>query len=289
MINTEKLGFRRLSNSEIQQHIDNIIEDGYSVIKSYIDVDFCAEYKNLLDQIYLKNQENLEYFKTSAPIGFQNVIKNDRMVNNLVAYDPRFLTLSTLGDHLEILKFFLNDPYYGLIPQDDPNFILAQMNARAGIVGLPFHVDSRMVTGGYSSWSMQGYLAIEDLNKFNGGLMVIPKSHKSGIFPTKETTKFNEAVSLETKSGDFVLFSSQLHHATTEILKVEKPSWSILLTYRCWWCKQQFNLLSFVRSDIYRALSSNQKLILGAASVPSSEINASSSSRNGYSNLWDPS
>jgi hypothetical protein len=281
--------FRKLKGYEIKQHINNIISDGYSIIQNYVDVEYCEENKNLLDNIYGENKKKLGYFKSGSPVGFQNVIKDDYMINNLVAYDNNFLTLSTLGDHLEILKFFLNDPFYGLIPETDANFILAQLNARAGIVGIPFHVDTRMVTEGYTTWSMQCYLATEDIGSLNGGLIVISGSHKSGEFQKKEPTKKNDTISLDLKTGDIVLFSSQLHHATSKLSEGAKPVWTVLFTYRCWWCKQQFDLLSLVEKNTFTTLSDNQKFILGAGSVPPSKINASSSSRVGYLDMWSPS
>jgi hypothetical protein len=187
---------------------------------------------------------------------------------------------------LKVIKFFLNDPYYGLIPEDDCNFILAQMNARAGLVPLPYHVDTRMVTPGYQTWSIQGFLAVEPLNELNGGLIVIPGTHVTGTFPTKDTTNYDKAIALNLEAGDLVLFSSQLHHATASVTDENLPGWSVLLTYRSWWCKQQFSMYSLVDSKEWTNLSNNQKLLLGAASITPNQINASASARCGYENMW---
>lgn len=271
---------------EINNHIQDIVKNGFTIVKNYLTTSEVLNIKTNLNQLYVEQLTNKEFFDKGVPLGLQSVIAKDRMINNLVAYGKQFIDLATVGDHLKIIKFFLNDPYYGLIPENDCNFILAQMNARAGIVPLPYHVDTRMVTPGFQTWSIQGFLAIEGLNHLNGGLIVIPGTHSSGTFPTKDSIDYGKAVTLNLEAGDLVLFSSQLHHATAAVADENLIGWSVLLTYRSWWCKQQFSLYSLVGSKEWANLTDNQKLLLGAASITPSEINASASARCGYENMW---
>ena len=65
-------------------------------------------------------------------------------------------------------------------------------------------------------------------------------------------------------------------------LKKENTGWSLNLTYRSWWCKQQFDLWSMIDKKNKIALNENQKLILGGCSLVPLEKGASPSSRNGY-------
>ena len=69
--------------------------------------------------------------------------------------------------------------------------------------------------------------------------------------------------------------------------KKENTGWSLNLTYRSWWCKQQFDLWSMIEKRNKIALNENQKLILGGCSLVPLEKDASPSSRNGYSVLTD--
>lgn len=287
--NISQVFLREIAQFEIERHIENIVEYGYTVIGDYLKSVEVDEIRACMISLYVENEKNKEYFKSGAPVGFQNLIKNDQMINNLVAYDKVFIDIATTGDHLKILKYFLDDPYYKLVPDEDPNFILAQLNARAANIALPFHVDTRMVTEGFSTWSMQGFLAIGDVGAKNGCLRVIPGSHKSGKFPVEGLADSKKSIDIEMRPGDLVLFSSQLHHGTREYNSMSgAPAWTILLTYRCWWCKQQFSLYELVDREIFSELTNNQKLLLGAASVTSSAINASSSSRIGYDGMWRP-
>lgn len=269
---------RIISESERLFHIEQIKDNGFSVIKSYLtDPDPVVV---LLNRIWneLKSKEN--YSDLISPLGIQNIIKNDLIINCLSYFDDIFVRLATLGDHLQILKFFLNDPFYKLIPENDCNFILAQLNARGGKVALPFHVDTRMVTPGYQTWSMQGFMATEKISQTQGGLIVRPKSHLLTNYPDSKKN-YEDAISLVLDSGDFVVFSSQLHHATNKNLMGHTP-WTILFTYRCWWCKPQFQLNRLIDENRFKQLSPNQKLILGEYSQPNNDIFSSSSARHGY-------
>lgn len=290
--NINQVSLRKIAQFEIEQHIHNIVEYGYIVIEGYLKPVEVDEIHARIISLYEKNEKNeknKEYFKSGAPVRFQNLIKNDQMINNLVAYEKIFIDIATTDDHLKILKYFLDDPYYKLVPDEDPNFALAQLNTRAGNVALPFHVDTRMVTEGFSIWSVQGFLAIGDVGLKNGCLMVIPGSHKSGKFPLEGATDYKKSLDIEIRPGDLVLFSSQLHHGTREYDSMSgSPAWTILLTYRCWWCKQQFSSYELVDRKIFSDLTNDQKLLLGAASVTPSKINASSSSRVGYDGMWRP-
>ena len=275
-----------LTKDEISNHIRNICDYGYTLIPSYLPMLLVEKFKGRLEDIFSVIENDPEYFKKGAPLGLQRLISQDRIINNLVAYDKLFVDYSTTGDYLHIVDYFLKDKYYGLIPEKDHNFILAQLNARAANVALPFHVDTRMVTEGMSTWSIQSFLSLGNLERGKGGLRVVPKSHKSGVFPKDSEIDINTVIDLQTGPGDLVLFSSQLHHGTYGSLPTS--SWSILATYRCWWCKQQFALYELTAPELYSCLSDNQKLLLGGASVTPNTINASASARTGYANLWKP-
>lgn len=269
---------RKIDIYEQKKHIFEIENNGYSVIRSYIHEDAAKELELIAKNLFKELKNNSTNHQ--APIGFQNIIKHDLIVNNAPCLSKEFLEISTLGDHLKILNHFLNDPYYGLIPKDHSNFILAQSNLRAGKVSLPFHVDVRMVTEGNKSWSYQGFLGLNSVKKENGCLRVIPKSHFLNNIPDSKKN-YESSVSLEIERGDLVIFSSQLHHATHEV-RDNQYSWSLLLTYRSWWCKQQFDFCKMIDPKIFKHLQPNQKLLLGACSKVPDTIFASPSSRQGY-------
>ena len=260
-------------------HIKNLEENGYTVINSYIsDSNLITEIENL-KKLHERFFSSIEVINSSSPKGLQRIISNDQVVNNVFYFDKKYIHLATTGDHLRVISHFLNDPHYGLIPDSDSNFILSQLNARNGKVPLPYHVDVRLITPGLATWSMQCFLAINEINKKNGSLKVIPGSHLTERMP--ETSPCNKKeVTLNLNPGDLVIFYSKLHHATNAG-GLEQDSWTILFTYRSWWCKQQFDISTMVDLNDEQ-LSKNQKLILGLNSRPSSDPFSSPSLRTGY-------
>jgi len=269
---------RKINLDEQKIHIFNLDNDGFTIVKSYGLEDQVNKLNAIAD--YLFNNEQMKA-KQKSPLGLQKIIKNDNMVNNAPCLNKEFLTLSTTGDHLKILNYFLNDPYYNLIPKNHSNFILAQGNLRAGRVALPFHVDVRMVTEGNKSWSYQCFLGLDKIDIKTGCLRVVPKSHFLPNMPDSKKENSN-AINLEIDKGDIILFSSQLHHATHQTHQKYNPRWTYLLTYRSWWCKQQFDFCKMIDPNIFSNLKPNQKLLLGACSQVPDSIYASPSSRHGY-------
>ena len=79
-----------------------------------------------------------------------------------------------------------------------------------------------------------------------------------------------------------VIFSSQSHHSTHECEISQKPPWTLLLTYRSWWCKQQFDFTQILEKKDIEKLNDNQKLLIGLCSVVPNDKLASPSARYGY-------
>ncbi|MDT0593851.1 phytanoyl-CoA dioxygenase family protein [Glaciecola petra] len=269
---------RAIDDSEIETSLCSLQHDGFCVLKQYIDPSvalvLAKRSRKISDQLIANGR------KTKAPIGMQRMISEDRLVNNIINYDDDFLTLASAGDHLKILIPILNDPYYGLLPEKHPNYILGQANVREGTSALPFHVDTRILTKGLECWSMQGVLALSAKTKQTGGLRVRPGSHVLGQYPDSKKV-YDDSISVDLKPGDFVLFDSQLHHATFAS-EVNFPGWSFNLTYRAWWVKQQFDFCKMLGAKKLKSLTPQQQFLLGACTIPSSDPLSSPSMRGGY-------
>lgn len=268
----------QLSEDSIKAHCQNIEANGFSVIKGYVDLSKAATLNALADDIFIfKRGSN----PTAAPVGRQKVIANDPIVSNVLYYSEKFLNLVTTGDHLKVYQWFLNDRYYGLIDQGNPNFMLAQCNLRKGATAIDYHIDVRMNFEGPQTWSMQGILALDHRNRYNGGLKVIPGSHRKSGFPSNATDKSSE-IFLDLEPGDMAIFHSTLFHATTPVTEGYDPTWGLLLTYRSWWCKPQYDYVRMLPTEMTEKLSSAQKTLIGFHSLPSSNPEASPSLRIGY-------
>ena len=256
--------------------------DGYIVLKKYYDLQLVDKLKKLI--AYNKNLINdVNYKEIIAPLGYQKLIKNDEILNNLPYYDICFLNTATEGLHLDIIGEILNDPHYGLIPKEKNNFILGQSNARNNLNSLPFHNDVRLKTPGDKTWSLQTMLSLDKLTSNNGCLIIRPFSHLSDIFPNI-TQNYNDGEHIETSPGDLIVFYSKLDHATASN-NSQQSSWSILNTYRSWWVKPQFDFHNMIKKEYINQITIEQYYMLGGCSIPSSNQISSASMRCGYERL----
>lgn len=256
---------------------NDLCEQGYTVIKNYVCEQKIKRYLEITENTIQTFGAN----SPAAPVGSQNIIKNDRVVNNIHLHSEEFLDFVSYGHHIDILSEFLNDKWYDLIPEDKPNFILAQCNCRESSTALPFHVDVRLKLPTAQSWSMQCILALEDRNSRNGGLCVIEGSHLKDFIPAHDVRQEDQKF-VDLTAGDLVIFHSHLHHATTELQAEEKPGWGLLLTYRSWWCKPQFDFLKMFSKERIEKMDDVKKTLLGYYSQPPSDCFASPSARQGY-------
>lgn len=271
--------YRIIPTKELTHLHSDLLKNGWCVIRNYINNHDSLSLVNRLEDIYDSHWSSKNLSIKAAPLGLQNLIKDDRMVNNIFYFDEQFVSLATTGSHLDIIGNFLDDPYYGLLPEGDHNFILSQLNARDGKNPLPFHVDVRLQVPGTKTWSMQGFLSLNNLTKNNGALRVRSCSHLLSEMPDS-TKNYIDSEILDTEPGDMILFFSNLHHATSPNIN-SQSGWTALFTYRAWWCKQQFDIWSLISKKNY-LLSNQQKLLLGACSIPSQDPFTSSSARCGY-------
>ena len=259
-------------------HRKNLETHGYTIVKNYLDKGEIEYYLAEVERIAEKVGDN-----TSAPpAGAQKIIQNDRIINNIHFHSEAFFDLISYGKHIEILSPFLNDEWYGLIPQNRPNFILAQCNCRESSTALPYHVDVRLKSPGHQSWSMQCILALGDRHKENGGLKVIDGSHKNDRLKPNLADLDNE-VFVDLEEGDMVIFHSHLIHATTQLQDGRNPGWGLLLTYRSWWCKPQFDFMEMFSKERIEKYDDIKKTLLGYYSQPDADCFGSPSARKGYS------
>ena len=183
----------------IENHIKNIKKDGFSIIENYVDKKSIIKLNKEADKISDKINQNDVSFK--SPVGVQSSIKNDRIVNNIIYFSENFLKLATSGYHINIISKFLNDPYYGLIREDLPNFILGGANIRKSDSSLLPHVDVRMRLPDNIDYSKQCILALGNRNQNNGGLLVAPGSHRD---VSKDLNY--DMIPINLKKGDMIIF-----------------------------------------------------------------------------------
>jgi len=258
--------------------LDKLINDGFVVIKNALNLKELEHLLGIVDNVIADIGDD----GCAPPVGKQKSIASDPLVNNIHYHSNEFLDLVVNGNQTEIIKMVLNDPFYGLIPKDDPNFILAQCNLRKSSSVIDYHIDVRLKVPSPSSWSIQCIFALEDRNRRNGGLKVIPGSHLMNQITDSDLDTSSEKF-VDLKAGDMVIFWSHLYHGTTPLSNNEKAAWGLLLTYRAWWCKPQFDFVNMFGPERLASLSRRTRTLLGYYSQPSSDWKGSPSARQGYS------
>lgn len=203
---------------------------------------------------------------------------NDKRLYNLHNIDKKFIDLISNDELDKILKYFLNDKFYRLLPENSSNYILNYFNARSSGNYLDLHIDSHIPYIGENLIMMQMVILLEDSTYENGCTIVVPGSHNSGQFCDRD---FKNAVKLEGKKGDVIFWDSRLWHGALEN-KTLKSRWAIIATFSQWWIKQSMDIQGNLKDEIYKKLSDNQKVLLGFCSIPSKDPYIRVNPKGGY-------
>ncbi|MBT9501938.1 MAG: phytanoyl-CoA dioxygenase family protein [Burkholderiaceae bacterium] len=160
----------------------------------------------------------------------------------------------------------LNDQWYKQIPAGMPNYILRAMIARSGgPEPLPLHIDSFVPSSGSFSWAVQVAFILEDQSIDNGCTVFVPGSHLFDRYANQEAIA--QAVAVEPKKGDMVIWDSRTWHGTRGNLS-GKTRWSFIGTFTRWWIKQNYDTVRNLPDSIYKELSDEERSILGFCSSP---------------------
>lgn len=257
--------------------IKQLREEGYCILEQEYDKETVQKLLNLIKKTY---EETKNMVTKTVP--FINV--DQPTVYNLQNKNFYFLEALFQSKGIEtILKNLLNDIWYKQIPQNEPNYVLRGFGARSSNYAMPLHLDSLIPYISDYPYAIQTATILEDQNVSNGCTIVVPRSHLSGKYADQAAIK--DAIPLETKAGDVVLFDCRLWHATTANVS-GKTRWSILATFQRWWLKQQFNITDNLPQENYERLTDNQKSILGFCSIPHNNELEGIDMKRGYESLF---
>lgn len=256
--------------------IQQLDETGFYRFHQVFDADRVKETLQRIRDCYEEGKDNC-----SDKVPFLNI--GQPTVYNLQNKDYYFLKLLFEPPVLqELLCHFLNDRWFKQIPQEEPNYILRSFIARSSNNELPMHLDSFIPYLGEHVFIMQLSIILEDQNAENGCTVVVPGSHRSGEYATQEA--FADAISIESKAGDIVLWDSRLWHGT-RANHTDKTRWAIIATFGRWWLKQQWDIPRKLPDTIYQQLTDSQKAVLGFCSAPYDDEMAGIDMKRGYSDL----
>lgn len=242
------------------EHIKNIDRLGYTVIPQV--------YNSGLIASALKTVKYWEKNNPATTEGVPYLNQNQPNIYNLQNKDMLFLRMLFKSEEVQrILIYFLNDIWYRQIAWDLPNYILRAFQARSSAGALPLHIDSFIPYKDGPVIAMQMAIMLEDSSVNNGCTIVVPGSHKSGMYALNIEDLQIEPIPIIAKAGDIVIWDSRTWHGTTENIS-GGTRWSLVATFCRWWIKQSFDIPSALPGKIYDKLSEKERSILGFCSRP---------------------
>lgn len=244
---------------KLSELIRTIQEDGYVYIPRVFSHD---EVSDALNRVKFWYRKTLSVQSDRMP----RLNRDQPMVYNLQSKDVAFVRMMLETDIVEeILKHFLNDRWFNSLPDDAPNYILRSFLARSSNYQMPMHIDCFVPYVGSHVFVMQCAVLLEDQNEKNGCTVVMPGSHLSNRYAPQDS--FDNAVPIEGKAGDVVVWDSRLWHGA-RANQSDGTRWSMIATFCRWWIKQAFDIPGNLPQEIYDQLTDRQKAVLGFCSVP---------------------
>lgn len=247
-----------------EQHILNIKNDGYTVIKNGLAID---EKNELLENIRSLEKEMSISEKDVNIEDVPYLNRGHKVIYNLQNKSIKCIKSAFNNDLVsDLMCYFLNDQWYRQIPQDKPNYIMRSMLARSGgKEDLPLHIDSFLPSSSEFYSVFQVIYLLEDFSLDNGCSVVIPGSHKSDLYADRDD--WSKSIPLEAKAGDIVIWDSRLWHGALGN-KTNNTRWALITTYTRWWIKQSFNITGSLPKEFLKELTPKELSILGFCSIP---------------------
>jgi len=248
---------REISDKDYDQHLRNMNAYGYTVVREYITPDTLKTLKKTTDRHYNEVKDTPYHGRPARD-------SRDLRIYNLQNKD--FIYIEILGAPFvrRILMDLLNDPYYKWLPDNVPNYILQNFNARSSGNALELHIDSRIPIVRPQPISCQVIYLLEDMNEENGCSVVVPGTHRSGSYTDRD---LKNVLPLHAKAGDLVVWDSRLWHGTLEN-NSDRSRWALIASFCMWWMKQDVDMTRSLPEEFYARMSDEQKQLIGYCSMP---------------------
>jgi len=184
----------------LDRHREEILINGFTVVPDVIEESELAETRKRIDQVYATQ---------AAEMGGEEALRkiNDALVARcLLAYDEYFLALATNPTIHQVVGSLLGD-YFTILQQN------AVINAPTGKhfqsawhrdLAYQHFVVSRPL-------SLSALYCIDDFSEVTGGTYLLPGSHKSEPFPSREFVQAHE-ITVNAKAGSALVFDAMAYH-----------------------------------------------------------------------------
>jgi ectoine hydroxylase-related dioxygenase (phytanoyl-CoA dioxygenase family) len=173
---------------------------GYTVIQSGLPAEEVVAYRDRVDEVIRRQEEEAGGAEALASIGEANTGRA------LLAYDANFLTLATNARLLGVVDRLLGD-YFVLSQQNSIVLPSQELHEQAQYHrDLPYQhfVSSRPI-------AINALFCVDPFTVENGATQVVPGSHKYESFPCDRTIRSLEQV-VVAPAGSFIVLDAMLFH-----------------------------------------------------------------------------
>lgn len=186
--------------SEFDQYKEEILVNGFTVVPDVLPQSDLDEVRTHVDEVYAAQ---------AAEIGGEDRLRqiNDVLVGRcLLAYDDYFLGLATNPKVLKVVASVLGE-YFTILQQN------AVINAPTGKhFQTAWHRD--LAYQHYTSsrpLAVSALYCVDEFSEVTGGTYVLPGSHKTELFPSREFVQKYEK-SITAQAGSALVFDSMVYH-----------------------------------------------------------------------------
>ena len=196
--------------------------------------------------------------------------KTAKIVYGLETKDKFFLNLITNIAVKSILKQFINDPYFGVLPEEIPNYHIGYYVARSTDDALLTHIDSYIPHTGNFPTIMQCLFALEKQTLKNGCTYVVPESHLYGKYPDQKI-EYESSNNILSNPGDLIIWDARIWHGTRKN-NTNDTRWALVVTFMRFWIKARLDATRNITKEYYSSLNDEQKALLGFCSIPPHDL-----------------
>ena len=247
---------------DIQKHVDEIYDQGYTILKELITPEECEKFKSFLEEDCQKYSPLHSTGKAKPASGLADK-SFEKVVFNL--HNKRLGYYDLLGHPavLSILDVILKEGSY---KNSDP-YYLYNNSARSPKKGSEqqLHLDSRFPGTKYVLIANVLWM-LDDFTEESGATRVVPFSHKSGGFAEDGKRYDNEILAIAPR-GSALIFDASLWHGSS-LKKNDSERWALALGYSRWFRKPAYDYMLNTPVEIFNKLTDQQKELMGFKAIP---------------------
>lgn len=247
----------------MEEHIDNIKKNGYTILENVITAEECEHYKRLLETTYEKYSSKYYTDQSKSSHSLHSKV-NEKVVYNLHNKDLDWYKLFENENVVSILDVMLKEGSY----KNQEPYHLLNISARTPLNGTgeqQLHLDSNLPGGDFPIIMVVLWM-FDDFTKENGATRIVPGSHKFNSYAV-DGKSYESEIQAVGKKGSVLIYNASLWHGGANNM-TNRTRWSLVLGYGRWFIKPSYDFFKNTPDAIYQNLSEAQKELLGFKSAP---------------------